>query len=231
MYSSNANSVRVDEKARLISPWMNNTDGQCLSFWYHSSGADVGTLTVAKRFLSSDDIYPMWSIKYDFGDVWNAAEITIRKTDEPWAFTFDSIYNEGYIGVVAIDDVIVRDGACSTLGSCTFESIDFCTWHNVRPPVDDFDWLLGHGETDSAFTGPSADHTYGDIFGYYAFLEASSPRKQGDRAFLESTIFFPTSSIGSCFSFWYHMYGTIGAVNIYIAGVKSTQPLWIWCVK
>ncbi|CAF4470253.1 unnamed protein product, partial [Rotaria magnacalcarata] len=38
----------------------------------------------------------------------------------------------------------------------------------------------------------------------------------------------PTSSIGSCFSFWYHMYGSIGSLNIYVNGVKSKQPLWVW---
>jgi hypothetical protein len=223
-----ASSVREGEKARLLSPWMNKTNGQCLSFWYHSYGPDVGSLTVYKRLLSTDDLYPMWKVNYNFGDVWNAAELTIRDTNEPWAIAFESEYGVGYIGDVAIDDVIVRNGNCPTLGSCTFESIDFCTWHNVRLPLDDFDWLIGHGKTDSAFTGPSVDHTYNDRFGYYAFIDASSPRKVNDRALLESTILMPTSSTGSCFSFWYHMYGNIGELNIYFNGVKSKQPLRIW---
>lgn len=207
---------------------MSNTDGQCLSFWYHSYGADVGSLTVYKILSSTNDYYPMWKINYNFGDIWNAAEITIRKTDQDWAFAFESEYGIGYLGDLALDDIIVRDGSCAPLGSCSFESIDFCTWHNVRPPLDDFDWLIGHGQTDSAFTGPSVDHTYNDAFGYYAFIEASYPAKKGDRAVLESTILGPTSTIGSCFSFWYHMYGQIGALNVYIEGVKSPKPLWIW---
>ena len=228
MYVPSASSNLQGEKARLISPWMLNTTGQCLSFWYHSYGADVGSLTVYKRLLTTNDLYPMWRINYNFGDIWNAAEITIRKTDEPWAFIFESEYGAGFVGDLAIDDVSVRNGACPKLGSCSFESIDFCTWHNVRSPLDDFDWLLGHGETDSAFTGPAIDHTYNDLFGYYAFIEASTPRKPDERAILESTILMPTSSIGSCFSFWYHMYGSIGGLNIYVNGVKSKKPLWVW---
>ena len=228
MYVPSASTSRLGEKARLVSPWMNATSGQCLSFWYHSYGADIGSLTVQKRLLSTDDLYPMWKINYNFGDIWNAAEITIRKTDEPWAVAFESEYGTGFAGDLAIDDVFIRNGACPSLGSCTFESIDFCTWHNLRRPADDFDWLVAHGETDSVYTGPSVDHTFNDKFGYYAYIEASSPRQKGDRAILESTILMPTSSTGSCFSFWYHMYGDIGALNVYILGVKATEPKWIW---
>ncbi|CAF0847412.1 unnamed protein product, partial [Rotaria sordida] len=230
MYVPSANSNRQGEKARLISPWMNNTNGQCLSFWYHSYGADVGSLTVYKRTLS-DELYPMWKINYNFNDTWNAAEITITKTDEPWGIAFESEYGAGFFGDLAIDDVSIRNGNCPTLGSCSFESVDFCTWHNIRSPLDDFDWLVGHGQTDSSFTGPSVDHTYNDGFGYYAFIEASYPRETNDRAILESTILMPTSSVGSCLSFWYHMYGSIGGLNIYINGIKSTSPLWIWAQK
>lgn len=228
MYVPSASSVRQGEKARMLSPWMNNTDGQCLSFWYHSYGADVGSLTVYKRLLSSDELYPLWKINYNFGDIWNAAEITIDRTEEPWAIAFESEYGMGYFGDLALDDVFIRNGNCPTLGSCSFESIDFCTWHNVRSPTDDFDWLIGHGETDSAFTGPSVDHTYNDKFGYYAFIEASLPRRPNDRAILETTVLPATSTLGSCFSFWYHMYGNIGTLNIYLIGDKSPEPLWIW---
>ena len=228
MYVPSASTSRIGEKARLISPWMNNTNGQCLSFWYHSYGADVGSLTIYKRLLSTDDLYPLWKINFNFGDIWNAAELTVGKTDEPWAIAFESEYGTGYFGDLAIDDVFIRNGNCQPLGSCSFETIDFCTWHNIRPPLDDFDWLVAHGETDSAFTGPSIDHTFGDEFGYYAYIEASSPRNVNDRAVLESTILMPPPSAGSCFSFWYHMYGSIGALNIYVNGVKATEPLWVW---
>jgi hypothetical protein len=228
MYVPSASTIRQGEKARLVSPLLSNTNGQCLSFWYHSYGADVGSLTVYQRLSSTDDLYPLWKVNYNFGDVWNAAEITIKKTDEPWSIAFESEYGIGFFGDLAIDDVSIRNGDCPVLGSCSFESIDFCTWHNVRSPVDQFDWLLGHGETDSAFTGPTVDHTYNDQFGYYAFIEASAPRQLNDRAILESTILMPPSTIGSCFSFWYHMYGNIGGLNVYVNGVKSPQPLLVW---
>lgn len=60
------------------------------------------------------------------------------------------------------------------------------------------------------------------------FIETSSPRRRGDRARLESEVFAPTTSIGRCMSFWYHMMGGhIGALNVYmkIYGQSETK-LW-----
>ena len=62
------------------------------------------------------------------------------------------------------------------------------------------------------------------------YIEASYPRKQGDKARIISTDFNPTSSRGRCVKFAYHMYGTsIGALSIYIktgAGNQSETLIW-----
>ena len=42
-------------------------------------------------------------------------------------------------------------------GGCDFET-GLCTWTNARSG-DQFDWLIGHGQTNSQYTGPSYDHT------------------------------------------------------------------------
>jgi hypothetical protein len=52
-----------------------------------------------------------------------------------------------------------------------------------------------------------ADHTLGNAQGVYLFIEANSPINLGDKAILESSLFFATPSHGICFDFWYHMYG------------------------
>ena len=57
------------------------------------------------------------------------------------------------------------------------------------------------------------------------YIEASSPRRYKDNALLYS-IYYPGSSKGNCFNFWYHMYGAhIGALNVYLNTGKST-PIW-----
>lgn len=50
--------------------------------------------------------------------------------------------------------------------------------------------------------------------GWYLFMESSKPNNPGDKARLRSEILSPTT--GSCFSFWYSMYGaTVGTLNVY----------------
>jgi hypothetical protein len=49
------------------------------------------------------------------------------------------------------------------------------------------------------------------------FIESSSPRKQGDKAWLVSAVQPVTSPTGACMEFWYHMFGRdIGALNLYL---------------
>ena len=45
-------------------------------------------------------------------------------------------------------------------GNCDFEK-GTCSWTNPTG-IDDFDWILGRGNTPSTNTGPSSDHTLGN---------------------------------------------------------------------
>lgn len=54
------------------------------------------------------------------------------------------------------------------MGSCNFED-GYCTWENSEH-TDDFDWMRAAGETMSADTGPSVDHTLGTPHGLLYYL-------------------------------------------------------------
>ena len=65
--------------------------------------------------------------------------------------------------------------------------------------------------------------------GQYIYLEASAPRVQGDRCWLQSQSFGPTQ--GSCVSFWYSMYGVnIGTLNVY-AAYSNGQNRTLWTLS
>lgn len=98
---------------------------------------------------------------------------------------------------------------------------------------DDFDWLRGHGATSSWRTGPSVDNTKKDESGHYMYIEASLPRKQGDKARLVSEYFQPTGSRGRCVNFAFHMYGVgMGTLNVYIkTGQGNQSESIIWSVS
>ena len=67
--------------------------------------------------------------------------------------------------------------------------------------------------------------------GHYMFIEASAPRKTGDKARLISALFQPTSSTRSrCLQFYRHMFGTaIGTLNVYVkTGRGKAMESVIW---
>lgn len=68
-------------------------------------------------------------------------------------------------------------GKCPTTQYCDFESPDICNYqHDITA---DFKWDRQNKDTESYGTGPSFDHTYQTSQGYYMYIEASSPQKQG----------------------------------------------------
>ena len=74
-----------------------------------------------------------------------------------------------------------------------------CLWSQMYD--DDFDWTRNSGQTSSSSTGPTNGHTPGDIDGggSYLYIEASSPRKQGDEARLISPeLLGPVSKTDGC---------------------------------
>lgn len=92
----------------------------------------------------------------------------------------------------------------------------FGTWSQDVSGADNFDWSRMHGTTSTSSTGPGRDHTRGTMSGYYAYIESSLPRVRGDKAWLVSTSFNPTTSATCTLRLYYHMYGsTIGSLNIY----------------
>lgn len=128
---------------------------------------------------------------------------------------------------MAIDDLVVEYGMCPSFGSCAFEDNELCFWQNVLDSRDEFDWSFGQHQTQTPDTGPDSDHTFGDSYGTYLYVDTNSPEQTGYRAMLESTLFLPTPSYGLCMDFWYHMYGDkMGSLNIYINSFNSTSLLW-----
>nr|XP_022298145.1 MAM and LDL-receptor class A domain-containing protein 1-like [Crassostrea virginica] len=117
--------------------------------------------------------------------------------------------------------------------TCGFENGNTCFLENLAREsiiqteertkdllTDDFDWTTGQsGPTASSETGPSAAYAGSQ----YAYMEASSPRKAGDRALLKTTNLFKETT--QCLSFSYHMFGNsngVGELNVYFSSSNGT---------
>eukprot|EP00111_Clytia_hemisphaerica_P009451 TCONS_00027721-protein len=102
---------------------------------------------------------------------------------------------------------------------CSFTKKSTCKWENGQ--TDDFDWSIGKN-TPSLNTGPNSDHTTTN--GYFAFIEASRPRRSGDRATLVSPI---VRAKNGCLTFWYHMRGsTVGHLRLYLSTSVASNVLF-----
>jgi len=65
--------------------------------------------------------------------------------------------------------------------------------------------------------------------GYYLYIEASAPRRQGDLARITTPNFqnIPAANGQFCLSFWYHMYGdNIGSLNVFLNDNGNKLQLW-----
>ncbi|XP_055492365.1 LOW QUALITY PROTEIN: MAM domain-containing glycosylphosphatidylinositol anchor protein 1-like [Leucoraja erinacea] len=125
---------------------------------------------------------------------------------------------------------------------CGFEDQGLCGF--TQDTRDDFDWTRENNVTqnpkNTPNTGPRFDNS-GKKTGYYMFIEASTPRRLGDRARLSSPLynvsqkrgFRPPRTTPFCVSFYYHMYGKhVGSLNVLLRspGVKTVEKT-VWTLS
>ena len=128
---------------------------------------------------------------------------------------------------IIFDDLKITQG-CSAADvqlvdqwECNFDAGDKC---KAQDGEVDFTWQLHAQTTPSKATGPLGDHTTGR--GKYLFIEASQPRKRGDRAQLVTP---PMTEDLHCLSFWYHMYGEeTGSIRVRVKVGKSGRERILW---
>ena len=88
-----------------------------------------------------------------------------------------------------------------------------------------FKWSRKSGRTSSFLTGPSTDHTKGNSYGYYVYVEASVGNNYDLATFNSPTIKQAASTCSM--TFWYHMYGTsIGELTVYVQQGYRLTNLW-----
>ncbi|XP_028396557.1 MAM and LDL-receptor class A domain-containing protein 2-like [Dendronephthya gigantea] len=201
LYIETSSPRQSGDKAAILTPTLNGN--QCMKFSYHMYGGDIGTL---KIYANNQIIF---SRSGNQGNRWVQAEKSIMQSGS-YQVKFEGTRGNGYEGDIAIDAISFTPGSCSSSANsvkCNFDQNSLCSFTNSQN--DDFDWTIGRGSTPSYQTGPSQDVSG---LGYYAFIETSSPRSQGDKAYLAS----PSVSGAQCLKFSYHMYGaSMGSLIVY----------------
>ncbi|XP_035666660.1 MAM and LDL-receptor class A domain-containing protein 1-like isoform X1 [Branchiostoma floridae] len=251
-----ASSPRTEgDKARLISPMMQQVGARCLEFYYHLFGSHIdmssahrvligryflrhihaGALNVYKLPTGLVNLHePIWTATGDRGIKWLRGQVTVE-SDMDYQVVFEGARGSGIRGDIALDDITFSDGPCVTDGlvidneEALPEKAD-CNFDNglcdyVQDKDDVFDWRLKAGRTPTTATGPRGDHTSGK--GKYLYMEASR-KQEGHHARIMTPNLRP-SPLPKCLVFWYHMFGQfMGEFNIYLRLSQNDVGAPVW---
>ncbi|XP_035228477.1 MAM and LDL-receptor class A domain-containing protein 1-like [Stegodyphus dumicola] len=209
--SYEGNQSNYERIARIQSPVMNSfaPEVACFSFYYHMFGVDVGELRVIVVAMKDQNTplgkQVIWRRKGTQPDKWLRFRDTLAGDIR---IEIEAEGGSGFVGSIAIDDIVMSLGACSKTGVCDFES-NFCGW-NVEPnKKGDFYWKRGA----SLVKGPKRDHTTRTEAGHY-LLAYSKGAAAGEETSLTSPKF--SKNWGPhCVTFWYYRPGLgVGKITV-----------------
>ncbi|KAM9349890.1 apical endosomal glycoprotein [Symphorus nematophorus] len=198
------------EVAQLLTPELTSATEMCVRFWYCLPAGSSNMLAV-HVMRSGDQGDALWQRSGAPSSGWEVAEVTVSSPAK-FRVVFKAVHVPGINSTVKLDDISVRDGACSPPGSCDFESGQ-CTWVNI-PTEYGHDWVLASG----GFQGPPTDHT------------TQTPE---GRFLLSSSLHQNHNSVAQVLSEWIHPRDTTscltlcdsGTLKVYLRSGPSEQDL------
>ncbi|XP_071500925.1 MAM and LDL-receptor class A domain-containing protein 1-like [Diadema antillarum] len=218
--------------ATVKSGELDSSQAQCLSYWYFMYGDGIGSLTTQ---LSSNSLSQPITLKTLQGNQlygWKQLKVPIPALEGGFTsqILLTTTIGRSTLGDIAIDDIELQEDDCSAEAAPTAYNCDFETGYGmwIQADDDDFNWVLGSGASDSAGTGPGADHTLGNQAGYYTYIEASNVQP-GNVAKLTSSLLDNGAETAYCMEFWYQMYGIhLGELTVYRQLLSDSSPQAIW---
>ncbi|XP_051040804.1 apical endosomal glycoprotein [Phodopus roborovskii] len=200
------------------------TQPACLTFWYHLSLHNPGTLRV---HVEESTRRQELSISARGGFTWRLGSVNVQ-AEQAWRLVFEAVAAGVEHSYMALDDLLLRDGPCAQPGSCDFES-GLCGWsHLARPSLGGYSWDWSSAATPSRYPMPTVDHTLGTEAGHFAFFETSMLGPGGRAAWLRSEPLPATTA--SCLRFWYyagfpeHFYK--GELRVLLSCTQGQLAVW-----
>ncbi|XP_040860535.1 apical endosomal glycoprotein [Ochotona curzoniae] len=183
---------------------------QCLSFWYHLYGPQIGTLRLALRRAGEDT--ELWSRSGTHGNRWHEAWATLYHQPDSgeYQLLFEGL-RDGYQGTMALDDVALRPGPCWAPKRCSFED-SLCGFS----AAGESSWRHQAGASAHSW-GPSTDHSTGTAKGHYMLVDTSQAAlARGQVATLTSGEHRALTQPG-CLTFWYQLSPrSPGTLRVYV---------------
>ncbi|XP_061588557.1 MAM and LDL-receptor class A domain-containing protein 2 [Cololabis saira] len=184
----NGSGSKDGERAVVSAPVISRQSQRCVAFWYYMLGPSVSTLDLLVETISSENL--MWTRQGTQNPEWMNAQVTVSLNDT-LRIRLTGHRNIRSRGFIAVDDVTVREGACSYQHVCGFDW-DMCGFENSVNNRGRWGRVKG--------TKHHLDHTYGTENGYYMTV-TSSNSEQPEVAELLTPEF--TLAAEMCVRFWY----------------------------
>ncbi|XP_069366962.1 MAM and LDL-receptor class A domain-containing protein 2 [Paralichthys olivaceus] len=183
----NGSSSKNGERAVISVPVISRSSHICVGFWYYMLGPSVSILDLLVQTNSSELL--VWTRRGTQNPEWINAQVTISNDTTQMVFTGHR--NTNSLGFIAVDDVTVREGACTNQKMCGFES-SMCGF--VNDVSHRGHWGRKRG------TKHHVDHTYGTENGFYVTV-----MKKNDTHTEVAQLLTPefTSATEMCVRFWY----------------------------
>ncbi|XP_070451233.1 apical endosomal glycoprotein isoform X4 [Equus przewalskii] len=196
----------------------------CLTFWYHLSLQNPGTLQVHVEEARRRQVL---SISAHGGFAWRLGSVDVQ-AEQAWRVVFEAVAAGVEHSYIALDDLLLQDGPCPRPASCDFEA-GLCGWsHLPWPSLGGYSWDWSSGDTPSRYPQPSVDHTLGTEAGHFALFETGVLGPGGRAAWLRSQPLPPT--VVSCLRFWYHMgfpeHFYKGELRVLLSSAQGQLVLW-----
>lgn len=207
-----------------------------VSFQYHASGANVGTLRL-EASTDGSSWTQIWSFTGDQGTNWASATVSLNgyTNEAELRLRFNGTSGSNWDGDMCVDDLsVAAAGGGGGPTACTgginsfpysesFES-GLGAWNQDGP--DDFDWTRDSGGTPSSNTGPSS----GSDGSWYVYCESSTPNYSSKTALLTSDCFDLSNETQANFTFDYHMYGAaaMGGLVLSVSDDNGTSWTAVW---
>jgi hypothetical protein len=242
------------EPLSILSPQVNGCDGltnaEIVTFEFVNNGAApannavatlkyngqlIATNTLTGPFLPGVTYTHTFTVPVNMSAI-GPFSLDIKTTIANDAFTFNDIisvngdndgastianfpYSENFDSWTLCNTAVCQNGACG--GTAIIKTPG---WKNVAQD-DDAEWFINTGNTPTAGTGPTADHTTGN--GNYLYTESSGCTTQ--EFWMQTPCFDFTNTYSPRVTFWYHMQGsTTGTFQLQAdtTGTNTWATVW-----
>uniref|UniRef100_A0A8C6C3I3 MAM domain containing 4 n=1 Tax=Monodon monoceros TaxID=40151 RepID=A0A8C6C3I3_MONMO len=196
----------------------------CLTFWYHLSLRNPGTLRVHVEEAEKRQVL---SIGAHGGFAWHLGSVDLQ-AERAWRVVFEAVAAGVEHSYIALDDLLLQDGPCPRPASCDFEA-GLCGWNHLPwPGLGGYSWDWSSGATPSRYPQPPVDHTLGTEAGHFALFETGVLGPGGRAAWLRSQPLPATEA--SCLRFWYHMgfpeHFYKGELRVLLSSARGQLAVW-----